>query len=83
MEKGAYENLFYTLNCAIEDPHTAYTTVLMTNNHNVFSNAGVMATVMAFMDVYPEIASKIGADIIRVLECFMEWNQIRSKCRSR
>ena len=72
MEKGAYENLFYTVNRAIEDPHTAYTTVLMSNNHNVFSNAGVMATVMAFMDVYPEIASKIGADIIRVLECFMD-----------
>ena len=71
MEKGAYENLFYTLNLAIEDPNTAYTTVLMNNNHNVFSNAGVIATVMAFMDVYPEIASKIGADIIRVLECFM------------
>lgn len=72
MEKGAYENLFYTLNRAIEDKDTAYTSVLMTNNHNVFSNAGVMATVIAFMDVYPEIASKIGADIIRVLECFMD-----------
>ena len=44
----------------------------MTNNHNVFCNAGVMATVIAFMDVYPEIASKIGADIIRVLETFMD-----------
>ncbi len=72
MEKGAYENLFYTVNRAIEDPNTAYTTVLMSNNHNVFSNAGVMATVMAFMDVYPDIASKIGSDIIRVLECFMD-----------
>ena len=72
MEKGAYENLFYTVNRAIEDPNTAYCTVLMRNNHNVFSNAGVIATVMAFMDVYPEIASKIGADIIRVLECFMD-----------
>lgn len=72
MEKGAYENLFYTVNRAIEDPNTSYTTVLMTNNHNVFSNAGVIATVMAFMDVYPEIASKIGSDIIRVVECFMD-----------
>ena len=72
MEKGAYENLFYTVNRAIEDPHTAYTTVLMSNNHNVFSNAGVVATVMAFMDVYPEIAAKIGSDILRVVECFMD-----------
>jgi hypothetical protein len=72
MEKGAYENLFYTVNLAIEDKDTAYTTVLMSNNHNVFSNAGVMATVIAFMDVYPEVASKIGSDIIRVLEAFMD-----------
>ena len=72
MEKGAYENLFYTVNCAIEKKDTAYCNILMSNNHNVFSNAGVMASVMAFMDVYPEIASKVGADIIRVLECFMD-----------
>ena len=72
MEKGAYENLFYTVNCAIEEKDTAYCNILMKNNHNVFSNAGVIATVMAFMDVYPEIASKIGSDIIRVLECFMD-----------
>ena len=72
MEKGAYENLFYTVNRAIEDKDTAYCNVLMSNNHNVFSNAGVMASVMAFMDVYPEIATKVGADIIRVLECFMD-----------
>ena len=72
MEKGAYENLFYTVNRAVEDKNTAYCNILMKNNHNVFSNAGVMASVMAFMDVYPEIASKIGADIIRVLECFMD-----------
>lgn len=72
MEKGAYENLFYTVNCAIEKKDTAYCNILMSNNHNVFSNAGVMATVMAFMDVYPEVASKIGSDIIRVLECFMD-----------
>ena len=72
MEKGAYENVFYTVNLAVEDKDTAYTNILMTNNHNVFCNAGVMATVIAFMDVYPEIASKIGADIIRVLETFMD-----------
>ena len=72
MEKGAYENVFYTLNRAVEDRHTAYTTVLMTNNHNVFCNAGVMATVLAFMDVYPEVASKIGSDVVRILEAFMD-----------
>ena len=72
MEKGAYENVFYTVNRAVEDRHTAYTTVLMTNNHNVFCNAGVMATVLAFMDVYPEVASKVGADVIRILEAFMD-----------
>ena len=72
MEKGAYENVFYTVNLAVEDKNTAYSNILMTNNHNVFCNAGVMATVIAFMDVYPEIASKIGADIIRILEPFMD-----------
>lgn len=72
MEKGAYENVFYTVNRAVEDKDTAYTTVLMSNNHNVFSNAGVMATIIAFMDVYPEIASKLGSDVVRILECFMD-----------
>lgn len=72
MEKGAYENVFYTVNRAVEDKNTAYTTVLMTNNHNVFCNAGVMATAIAFMDVYPEIASKIAADVTRMLETFMD-----------
>ena len=72
MEKGAYENVFYTVNRAVEDRDTAYTTVLMSNNHNVFCNAGIMSTVVAFMDVYPEIASKIGADVVRMLECFMD-----------
>ena len=72
MEKGAYENVFYTVNRAVEDKDTAYTTVLMSNNHNVFCNAGVMATVLAFMDVYPEIASKIGSDVTRILEAFMD-----------
>lgn len=72
MEKGAYENVFYTVNRAVEDPHTAYTTVLMANNHNVFCNHGVMATVLSFMDVYPEVASKIGSDVTRILEAFMD-----------
>ena len=72
MEKGAYENVFYTVNRAVEDRDTPYTTVLMTNNHNVFCNAGVMSTVIAFMDVYPEVASKIGADVVRILEPFMD-----------
>ena len=72
MEKGAYENVFYTVNRAVEDQNTAYTTVLMSNNHNVFCNAGVMATVLGFMDVFPEIASKVGADVTRILEAFMD-----------
>lgn len=72
MEKGAYENVFYTVNRAVEDKDTSYTTVLMTNNHNVFSNAGVMASIIAFMDVYPDVASKLGSDVIRILECFMD-----------
>ena len=72
MEKGAYENVFYTVNRAVEDKDTAYTTVLMSNNHNVFCNHGVMATVIAFMDAYPEVASKIGADVTRILEAFMD-----------
>ena len=72
MEKGAYENVFYTVNRAVEDKDTPYCNILMTNNHNVFCNAGVMATAIAFMDVYPEVASKIGSDVIRILEPFMD-----------
>ncbi len=72
MEKGAYKNVFYTVNRAVEDRNTPYCNILMSNNHNVFCNAGVMATCVAFMDVYPEIASKIGADVFRVLEAFLD-----------
>ena len=72
MEKGAYENVFYTVNRAVEDPHTAYTTVLMSNNHNVFCNHGIMATILGFMDAFPEVASKLGADVTRILEAFMD-----------
>lgn len=72
MEKGAYENVFYTVNRAVEDKDTPYCNILMTNNHNVFCNAGVMATVLAFMDAYPDVASKIGADVVRILEPFMD-----------
>ena len=72
MEKGAYENVFYTVNRAVENKDTPYCNILMTNNHNVFCNAGVMATVLAFMDAYPDVASKIGADVVRILEPFMD-----------
>ena len=72
MEKGAYENVFYTVNRAVEDKDTAYTTVLMSNNHNVFCNHGIMATILGFMDAFPEVASKLGADVTRILEAFMD-----------
>ena len=72
MEKGAYENVFHIVNWAVEDKDTPYWSVLMGNNHNVFCNAGVMATCMAFMDVYPDVASKIASDVTRILEAFMD-----------
>lgn len=72
MERGVYNNMFWTLNEAIESSHTPYGSVFMSNNHNVFCNAGAMASCIAFMDVYPDIASKLGSDILRILEVFMD-----------
>ncbi|MBQ4630587.1 MAG: heparinase II/III family protein [Clostridia bacterium] len=72
MEKGAYNNCLWTVNEAIKDDTTPYGWVMMNNNHNVFVNAGNMAVCLAFMDVYPEECSKIGADIVRILEQFLD-----------
>ena len=72
VEKGVYNNAFWILNLAMADPDTAYTSVWMKNNHNVYSNAGMIACCMAFMDVYPEIGAKLTADVLRVLECYMD-----------
>ncbi|MBQ4629876.1 MAG: discoidin domain-containing protein [Clostridia bacterium] len=71
MEKGAYQNCLWTVNQAVESADTAYGTVLHTNNHNPFVNAGNMAVCMAFMDVYPKECSKIAADIFRMQESFL------------
>lgn len=72
MEKGVYNNMFRTLNQAVESDKTPYGTVLMENNHNVFCNAGAMASCIAFMDVYPEVASKLGSDVMKILEVFID-----------
>lgn len=72
MEKGVYNNCFWIINEAVESPDTPYGTVLHENNHNVYTNSGVMACCIAFMDVYPDISSKIGSDVMRMLESFMD-----------
>lgn len=72
MERGAYNNCLWTVNRAVEDENTPYTSVLKQNNHNVYSNAGVMAVCIAFMDKYPEVCAKLAADVVRMLECFMD-----------
>lgn len=72
MEKGAYNNIFWIVNKAFESTGTPYGTVLHTNNHNVYCNSGIISACMAFTDVYPDITSQIGANVIRVLEYFMD-----------
>lgn len=72
VEKGAKNNCLWIVNRATEDENTEYTSVLKENNHNVYSNAGVMAMCIAFMDVYPDICSKLGADVMRIVEYFMD-----------
>lgn len=68
MEKGVLNNCFYIANLSYEDKKTSMGGVIMTNNHNVFTNAGIAACSMAFMDVYPEICQKLTSCVLRGLE---------------
>ena len=43
----------------------------MKDNHNVLCNAGLIACVVAFMDVHPEVGSYLGVNTMKVLERFM------------
>ncbi len=71
MEKCIYNNMFWIVNEAHKSLDTPYGDPGMDDNHNVYCNAGVIASVIAFMDVYPEIGSQIGANTMRLLERFM------------
>lgn len=71
MEKGVYQNMYWIVNEAHKSFHTPYGDPGMKDNHNVFCNAGVIACAIAFMDVYPEIGSQLGANTMRLLERFL------------
>lgn len=71
MEKCVYNNLYWIINEAHESINTVYGDAGMQDNHNVYCNAGVIACVIAFMDIYPEIGSQIGANTVRLLERFL------------
>ncbi len=71
MEKCIYNNMYWIVNEAHKSLDTPYGDPGMDDNHNVYCNAGVIASVIAFMDVYPEIGSHIAANTMRLLERFM------------
>ena len=68
VEQGVYNNCFYIWNLASQSSDSLLGNVLWFNNRNQFMNCGAMMCCLAFMDVYPEVASKLGADICQFLE---------------
>lgn len=68
MKKGVYQNCFYIANLSYESEATSMGGVIMANNHNVFTNAGIVMCALAFMDDYPEIGAKITSCGIRAVE---------------
>lgn len=72
MEKGAHDNLFYIWNLGSQSEDSLLGSVRMFNNHNQIMNGGAMMCVLSFMDVYPEIASKLGADICQFMEISLD-----------
>ena len=71
MEKCVYNNLYWIVNEAFKSLDTPYEDPGMKDNHNVYCNAGLVACIVAFMDVYPDIGSHLGAGTMRLLERFM------------
>ncbi len=71
MEKCVHNNLFWIINEAHKRPDTPYGDPGMDDNHNTFCNAGVIACVVAFMDIHPEVGSVIASNTIKVLERYL------------
>ncbi|MBE7050295.1 MAG: hypothetical protein E7394_05930, partial [Ruminococcaceae bacterium] len=71
MERAVYNNLYWIVNEAHQDFYTVYGDPGMKDNHNVLCNAGLIACIVAFMDVHPEVGSQLGAHTMRLLERFM------------
>ncbi|MBR5507837.1 MAG: discoidin domain-containing protein [Clostridia bacterium] len=71
MERAVYNNLYWIINEAQQSFDTVYGDAGMKDNHNVYCNAGVIACIIAFMDVYPEVGSQLGANTMRLLERFL------------
>ncbi len=71
MERAVYNNVYWIVNEAHQDFYTVYGDPAMKDNHNVLCNAGLIACIVAFMDVHPEVGSQLGAHTIRLLERFM------------
>lgn len=73
MEKSIHDNCYYFYNRSYEDNSTTMGGVNARNNHNIINNAGIMAAVVAFGDVYPELSAKLASDAIRSVE-LMIWH---------
>lgn len=68
MEKAIYQNCFEVACDGYTNLSSNMDGVRYKNNHNAFCNGGIANAAIAFMDVYPEVASNLIADSVRCLE---------------
>lgn len=74
MEQGIYKQAFYDYNLAYQTTSSLMAGgVKMENNHNAVMNGGAVMMSMAFMDVYPELASYFISSAIRCTE-YTAWH---------
>lgn len=68
METAIYQNCFEIACDGYTNLSSDMDGVRYQNNHNAFCNGGIANAAIAFMDVYPEMASNLIADSVRCLE---------------
>ncbi len=68
METAIYKNCFEIACDGYTNLASKMDGVRYKNNHNAFCNGGIANAAIAFMDVYPEVASNLVADSVRCLE---------------
>lgn len=74
MEKGIYSQAFYDYNLSYQSTASPMGNgVIMENNHNAVMNGGAVMMSMAFMDVYPKLASYFISSAVRCTE-YTAWH---------
>lgn len=68
MENAIYNNCFFAACEGYTDTNADMDGVVYKNNHNAICNGGICTSALAFMEVYPDIASGLVSDSVRCLE---------------